>query len=139
MVPPIYKLHLAQPTVANSTPSFLPAHDLLLCQSLRGPQSTEGCLWQVSSTPFKAFQGGERGRSDSSGPGLGSLQLTGLTSARGCGSCPTLATEGRSQSCLFRARFLPSVFALTTEGLLGEAWLVWARQPGDWSLNKLPS
>ena len=50
---------LLQPTVANSTPSFLPAHDLLLCQLLGGPQGTDSRLWQVFSTPFEAFQGGD--------------------------------------------------------------------------------
>lgn len=129
---------LPQPTVANSTPSFLPAHDLLLCQSLGGPQNTDLPVASVLH-PLQGFSGRGFSRSDSSGSGLGSLQFTGLTSARGCGSCPALATEGRSQSCLFRTCFLPSVFDLTTEGLFGEAWLVWARQPRDWSLNKLPS
>lgn len=46
----------------------LPSRDLLLCQSLSGPQRTQGCLWQVPCTAFQASLGGEgRGRFNCSG------------------------------------------------------------------------
>lgn len=36
----------------------LPSNDLFLCHTRR-PQRTQGCLWQVPCTTFRAVQGGE--------------------------------------------------------------------------------
>lgn len=65
---------------------ILPSRDLLLCQSLSGPQRTQGCLWQVPcpAPPSRLLREGKGGADVTAvGPGAGlpAVQET-LMSAR---------------------------------------------------------
>lgn len=87
--------------------------------------------------PFKAFQGGEEAEVIPVGLAWAPCSSQAFLQL-GAVACVLLwpQKDGVRAASSEPVSFHP-VFDLTTEGLFGEAWLVWARQPGDWSLNKL--
>lgn len=89
---------------------ILPSRDLLLCQSLSGPQRTRGCLWQVPcpAPPSRLLREG-KGEADNCSGAWGRAPCCpgDLNVSSGHAWCPILATEeGPGQSCLLRGCFV---------------------------------
>lgn len=89
---------------------ILPSRDLLLCQSLSGPQRTQGCLWQVPcpAPPSRLLREG-KGEADNCSGAWGRAPCCpgDLNVSWGHAWRPILATEeGQGQSCLLRGCFV---------------------------------
>lgn len=108
------------PTAANSTPSFLPVTS---CSANhwadhRKPKVACDNCPPPASRLFREGKGEAEITPVGPAAGLPAVHKA-LTSARGHGRCPTVATEGQSQSHLYRGCFVQSVFDLTRQGLVG--------------------
>lgn len=124
--------HINMPHRCQQHP-ILPSRDLLLCQSLTGPQRTPGCACGECSAPPSRLLGEEKGEADGTaeGPaaGLPAVQET-LMPARGHARCPILATEeGQGQSCLLGGGFVQGLMSPGRTCLVG-TWPVRAGWPG---------